>query len=176
MPANVVHGDYLIHHLPTDTYLTNTDGATVLAPLSTDAPLTQMWNFEYASYVKRYSLMSYADSLYLKKDGGVNRVKSRIHVIQYAKDSNCCLFSNTTPTYWFVTSDGSLVFDQMTLLYGFPFELIPASPVNRIETISQPSSSRSAPFYITPDGIRHSSPQRGINILRVDGKTMKLMR
>ena len=96
--------------------------------------------------------------------------------IQYAKDSNCCIFSNTTPTYWFVTSDGSLVFDQMTLLYGFPFELIPASPVNRIETISQPSSSRSAPIYITPDGIRHSSPQRGINILRVDGKTMKLMR
>ena len=172
----VEDGDYLIHYIPTDTYLTNTVGATVLAPLSTDAPLTQMWKFEYASYVKRYSLMSYADSLYLKKDGGVNRVKSRIHVIQYAKDSNCCLFSNTTPTYWFVTSDGSLVFDQMTLLYGFPFELIPASPVNRIETISQPSSPRSAPIYITPDGIRHNSPQRGINIIRVDGRIRKVIR
>ena len=152
------------------------DGATVLAPLSTDAPLTQMWNFEYASYVKRYSLMSYADSLYLKKDGGVNRVKSRIHVIHYAKDSNCCIFSNTTPTYWFVTSDGSLLFDQMTLLYGFPFELIPTSPVNRIETMSQPSSPRSAPIYITPDGIRHNSPQRGINIIRVDGRIRKVIR
>lgn len=170
----VEDGDYLIHHIPTDTYLTNLDGATVFAPQNIEAPLTQMWNFEYLAVLKKYNLMSHADSLYLKKDGGVNKVKSRAHIVQYAKGTDHCIFTNATPTYWFVTPEGTLLFDRMTTLYGFPFELIPTSPATPVEDIKQHTPTLSAPIYYTPNGIPHRTPQKGINIIYTpDGKTKK---
>ena len=156
-------GSYLIHHIPTDTYLTNLDGVTSFTPQSTDALLTQMWNIEYSSSLKKYILMSHADSLYLKKDGSMSKLKMRTHVIQYAKGTDYCIFTNATPTYWIVTSQGAFLPETMTTIYGFPFELVPVDEETSIyPVLFQPLAAPDAIYNLC--GVRILSPQRGIYI------------
>ena len=119
--------------------------------------------------------MSAADSLYLKKDGTLYRLKLRNNTVTYAKDTDRCILGNTDNNYWFANADGSITFEGISLLYDFPYEII---PVEEKETaINAPQTSTSdKDEYFTLGGIRSSSPRKGINIIRRnDGTVVKFL-
>lgn len=170
----VPNGDYLIHHLDTDTYLTNNGGKAELLPLEESQSFIQVWNIEHANTTAKYSIMSLADSLYLRKDGTMNRVKLRTQTATYAQGTDRVLFGNSDNTYWFVNADRLISFASVSKLYGFPFEIV---PVEINTSVDEPGCSRSNhEEYYTLYGVQTTSFHRGINIVRNgDGTISKVM-
>lgn len=86
------NGNYRIHHIPTDTYLTNRGDSAVLEPLDAEKDLSQAWILTCSA--KKYDLVSLADSKALKADGVMWKLKTRPHLITFAENSDRCIFSN----------------------------------------------------------------------------------
>lgn len=170
----VDNATYRIHHIDKDTYLTNQSGKMAFCPLDEANPMTQLWYVEHSGTIAKYSLMSHADSLFLKSDGTQTKVKLRRFAITYAQDADIAILGNTDNAYWFVYDNGELTFNSFTLLYGFPFELIPVDIDTSIDAPLMPSGSTGAEYF-NLSGIRMASPQRGINIMRTtDGTVRKI--
>ena len=154
-------GNYRIHHIPTDSYLTNKGDSADFQPFK-ENDITQIWNVERL-YAAKYNLMSLSDSLYMTKNGNMNKVKARPHRIVFAQGADYCTFSNSDDQYWEVDEDLNLILGQQTLLYEFPFELLAVNdeeltPVNDIPFTNQQQA------YYTLSGIRVNEPQKGVNV------------
>ncbi len=164
-------GNYRIHHLPTDTYLTNKGDSADFQPFK-ENDITQIWNVERLSAAK-YNLMSLADSLFMTKNGNMAPIRTRPHRIVFAQGADYCTFSNSDNQYWEVDDELNLILGQQSLLYEFPFELLAVNdeeltPVNDIHFTNQEQA------YYTLSGIRVNEPQKGVTIVRdSSGKTYK---
>ena len=169
----VENGSYRLRSIEDDTYLTNNDGTVSFLPLDESKPATQLWYIEHTGTTAKYSFMSYADSLYIKKDGTMSRVKLRSFTATYAQDSEHLIIGNTDQYYWWINDSNETTFTSLTQLYGFPFELIPTDYDTSIAAPLSPQSSTEA--YYTLGGTRIASPKRGITIVRTsDGKAKKI--
>lgn len=122
----VDNGNYLIHHRATDTYLTNNGSSVSFVPANgTDH---QVW-FIDRSKQARYNLYSMADSLLMKPDGTMYKLRTRPHRIAFAAGTDHCAFYNSTGEYWFLDDSGQLILGQKKTLTDYPFELIPVEAV-----------------------------------------------
>lgn len=158
-------GNYRIHHIPTDTYLTNRGDSAVLEPLSADKDKAQAWYVRYS--MKRYDMVSLADSMALKANGCFLKLKTRPHVITFAKGSDHCIISDKDNNYWYVDDNGKLLFAHWNLLYDFPFELVPYNVETAIDGVKEANEAVATPFLL--NGIQAATPFSGINIYK-DGK------
>ena len=165
-------GNYRIHHIPTDTYLTNNGDSVDFAPLSEDGS-RQIWSIDRPLSGKT-NFMSLSDSLYMNKAGAMVKVKTRPHRILFAQGTDYCTFANTDNQYWYINDDQNLVLGQQTILFEYPFELLPVTDdeLTPIESISDQDSSQLT--YYTLNGMRIDRPQRGVTIVKdSNGKTYK---
>ncbi len=165
-------GNYRIHHIPTDTYLTNNGDSVCFSPLIDDG-LRQIWNIDRPTSGKT-NFMSLSDSLYMNKAGAMVKVKTRPHRILFAQGTDYCTFANTDNQYWYINDDQNLVLGQQTILFEYPFELLPVTDdeLTPIDAISDQDSSRLT--YYTLSGMRIDRPQRGVTIVKdSNGKTYK---
>ncbi len=165
-------GNYRIHHIPTDTYLTNNGDSVCFSPLIDDG-LRQIWNIDRPLSGKT-NFMSLSDSLYMNKAGAMVKVKTRPHRILFAQGTDYCTFANTDNQYWFINDDQNLVLGQQTILFEYPFELLPVTDdeLTPIDAISDQDSSQLT--YYTLSGMRIDRPQRGVTIVKdSNGKTYK---
>lgn len=165
-------GNYRIHHIPTDTYLTNNGDSVDFAPLSEDGS-RQIWSIDRPLSGKT-NFMSLSDSLYMNKAGAMVKVKTRPHRILFAQGTDYCTFANTDNQYWYINDDQNLVLGQQTILFEYPFELLPVTDdeLTPIESISDQDSSRLT--YYTLSGMRIDRLQRGVTIVKdSNGKTYK---
>lgn len=120
-------GNYLIHHRATDTYLTNNGEAVSFE--KANGQLNQVWCIDRSAKLARYNLISMADSMLMKTDGGLFRVKTRPHRIAFAAGTDYCAFYNAKNQYWYLDEDRRLVLCEKTVLDDFPFEIIPVNAV-----------------------------------------------
>lgn len=166
-------GTYKVRHIDSDTYLTNNGGTLCFLPQNDEQPLSQMWYFDYSATTKKYSIMSHSDSLYVKKDATLFKSKLRAHALTFAQGTDRMIISNSDNMYWFVADGGETNISLLKYLYGYPLELIPADPTS-IHAIDASSGSSEATAIYNLSGMRISTPQRSINIIRTtDGRTIK---
>ena len=165
-------GNYRIHHIPTDTYLTNNGDSVDFSPLSGDGS-RQIWSIDRPLSGKT-NFMSLSDSLFMNKTGAMVKVKTRPHRILFAQGTDYCTFANTDNQYWYINDDQNLVLGQQTILFEYPFELLPVTDdeLTPIDAISDQDSSQLT--YYTLSGMRIDRPQRGVTIVKdSNGKTYK---
>lgn len=154
-------GNYLLHHVATDTYLTNNGLQQPVTFTKGDAgtpAANQIWLIETTN--KRHSLQSLADGLYLGTTGksisGVLRsfyFEGAEGIDRYAMHSS----AGTSARYWTTTGNGQLTIGTTADLTDFPFELTPVSNLDGIRSL-----------HLSPDhgsvydlqGRRWSSPVR----------------
>ncbi|MBQ9362816.1 MAG: alginate lyase family protein [Bacteroidaceae bacterium] len=117
-------GNYRIRHRATDTYLTNHGDSVCFVPAN--GASDQIWYID-RSKLARYNLCSLADSMLMKADGGMYKVRTRPHRIAFAAGTDYCAFYNANNQYWYLDTDGRLVLCQKTTLDDFPFELLPVT-------------------------------------------------
>ncbi len=171
------NGNYRIHHIPTDTYLTNRGDSAVLQPLDNAKDKEQAWTLSYSSLLKKYALVSIANSACLKTDGGFVTNKISQHVITFAKDADCCAFSDKDQNYWHVNEEGKLTFGQWTLLNDFAFELQPYDPATAINGITERNEKANSQELYTVNGMRTTKKYRGIIIKKAsNGQVNKLIK
>lgn len=120
-------GNYRIHHRATDTYLTNNGDAVSFEP--SNGGLNQVWFIERTEKQPRYNLFSMVDSMLMKTDGGLYKVKTRPHRIAFAAGTDYCAFYNSKDQYWYLDENGKLILCEKTVLDDFPFELIPVQAI-----------------------------------------------
>ena len=120
-------GNYRIHHRATDTYLTNNGDSVGFEP--SNGGLNQVWFIERTEKQARYNLCSMVDSMLMKTDGGLFKVKTRPHRIAFAAGTDYCAFYNSKDQYWYLDENGKLILCEKTVLDDFPFELIPAQAI-----------------------------------------------
>ena len=120
----VEKGNYLIHHRYTDTYLTNNGDSVSFAPAT--GGVNQIWYVESSSQ-PRYNIYSMVDSLLLKVDGAMYKMKTRPHRITFASGTDYCTFYNTNGAYWYLDDNGKLILGSKKTLDDYPFELIPVA-------------------------------------------------
>lgn len=167
-------GNYRIHHLATDTYLTNQGDSVGFEPLKNN-DITQVWNIDRLSS-GRYNIMSLADSLYMQKAGTMSGLKTRPHRVVFAKDADYCNFSDANSNYWMVGDNAQLVLGVQTLLYEFPFELIAVSDEEMTPIMPVPAVGQQ-PAYYNLSGIRVDEPQNGVTIVKEsNGRTYKIIK
>ena len=171
----VENNTYLIHHIDADTYLTNQEGIVSFLPLDEANPKTQQWYIEHSGTTAKYSLMSCADSLYLKRDGTISKARLRVMTVTFAQGSDRCIFGNIDNAQWMLFDGSALSMVTLSKIYGFPFEIIPADINSSIAIPSQDSSSEDA--YYTLQGIKLPSLSKGVNIIKTkDGKVKKIVK
>ena len=166
-------GNYLIHHLATDTYLTNTAGADAspsLRPLisANDATphLTQVWNITRPSSA-RYDFMSLADSLKLNAAGNLVKLTARpLRITSPVGMENVQIYTSTGK-YWTPLSDGTIDFSTETALTDYPFQLIPVELTSAIHSVKTNDYIHRHGIY-NLQGQQLRLPARGLNI--IDGK------
>lgn len=102
------------------------------------------------------------------------KIRTRPHRIVFAQGADCCTFSNADNQYWEVDDELNLILGQLTLLYEFPFELLPVNdeeltPINNI-----PCSKQHQAYY-TLSGLRVNELQKGVTIVKEsNGRTYKI--
>lgn len=159
----VDNGYYRIRLANSDTYFTNDSGILSFQPLKESNLDTQIWYVDHIGTTAKYCLMSCADSLYMKKDGTLSKVKLRNSTITYAQDSDLCILGNTDNAYWMVNESGQFSLVSTSQIYGFPFELVLVDQETSITLVSScPLTTPDAIYNLY--GIRILSPLRGIYI------------
>jgi hypothetical protein len=138
-------GNYMLHHVATDTYLTNNglQQAVTFTEGNASAPTAnQIWFIEATN--KRHSLQSLADSLSLgtigKTIAGVLKsfyFEGAEGIDRYAMHAN----SGSSARYWTATDDGRLSISTTAALTDFPFELIPVNNLNGIKSLHLPTGT-----------------------------------
>lgn len=170
----VDNGSYRIHLADNDTYLTNQGSILSFLPLDESKSAAQLWYIEHPGTTAKYSLMSHADSLFVKKDGTMSKIKLRNFTATFAQGSECFIIGNTDNAYWWVNNEGTITFNGVKQLYSYPFELIPTDYETSVGTSLTTDSA--AEMYYSLDGVRIASPKRGITIVRMcDGKVKKVV-
>ena len=123
-------GNYLIRHIATNTYLTNTAGQDAIPsfqPLigfEANPSASQVWFVNRAS-TARYDFVSLSDSLGMNSEGKLIKKTVKPNRISMAAGTNYAAIYNSSGFYWQINEDGTI--DNMTLtsLTDFQFELIP---------------------------------------------------
>ncbi|MBQ9641100.1 MAG: alginate lyase family protein [Bacteroidaceae bacterium] len=136
-------GNYRIRHRATDTYLTNRGDSVSFE--KANGALSQVWYID-RNKLARYNLCSLADSMLMKVDGAMYRLKTRPHRIAFAAGSDCCTFYNANGQYWYLDEGGSLVLGEKTVLDDYPFELVPH------EVVTLEDITRLIDKYLDSDG------------------------
>lgn len=169
----VEKGDYLIHHIPTDTYLTREGDAAVLKPLDQVNPLSQAWLITYS--MKRYNLVSLTDSMALKANGAMTLVKTAPHKILFAEGADICAISDKNDNYWYVDDAATLHYAGTPLLYAYPFELVSTTVSTAIGDAN--AAAGSSAYSCSLNGTPATSASHGI-LINVDdkGKARKVLR
>jgi len=180
----IPNGNYYIRHVPTDTYLTNPGDGTApfFSAENTSDMTTQTWYIGHLNQKAQYNLQSMTDSLYLKKDGTLLKYTARPWIFKTAK--NCDYWAPADKDgkiYWLTTADGTLDLTTMTSIYGFDYEIIPATETTAIAAIVPSQAPVTEVRYYAPNGQRLSAPQKGITLVqtvRSDGTatTQKILR
>lgn len=167
-------GKYRIHHIPSDTYLTNASGHAALLPLDETKDTEQAWELSFAKSAAKYYLVSLSDNKALKNDGTMYSLKTGVtqHNITFAQGCDLCIFSDKNGKYWFVDSDANLSFNQCPYLYDFPFELVPYTKGG--SSVSGPAATaHSTVRYTSVSGITATAPTKGITIAQQEDGTVR---
>lgn len=163
-------GDYLVRHIPTDTYLTSMGLNKVVAfsPLASpqDQQAQQVWIISDDNNNGRFTFQSLGtDSLCMNVSGRVTATPARnAFRLDKALGSNRYALRNSRNVYFYTLPDGDLLTQSQDAPTSFPFEFI---PVTTDPTAIHPVAAQAAQrtFY-TLSGIRVDKPQHGVFILR----------
>ena len=128
-------GNYLLHHVATDTYLTaNGKGILVTFGPRNEDSNSQLWCIEpSATSTSKYGLYSLADtdSLMLTTAAKLSVTAFFPFYIDWAVGTNRIAIhtgaSASSRKYWDVAADGSVETSATTTLVSLPFQLIPYS-------------------------------------------------
>ena len=169
----IPQGNYLVHHVATDTYLTDNglQQPVTFTKCDADNPVAnQIWYISTNN--KRHSLQSLSDSLSLSVNGTTisNVAKSfyfegALGVDRYALHSSL----GTSAKYWSVTDEGSVDIVSSSSIPDFPFELIPVDSTDAIRIIQNiPDTPNGNQIYDLQGRRLSVISQKGIYI--VNGK------
>lgn len=168
------NGKYRLHHIPTDTYLTNVGDSAVFAPLVAEEERSQVWETIYNSRNSRYTLVSALNNKVLLDTGKFHNVKVPLHVFTFAQGCDRCIMGDRDGLYWCIEGGEPLVCTKIPYLYDFPFELLPY--VDEGDAVSAPqSAAANVAHYVSMDGVMRTWPVRGLNIVRMTDGTVKKM-
>lgn len=166
-------GTYLIRHVATNTYLTNTAGADAppsLRPLTSvtdgNPHPTQIWSITRPSSA-RYDFMSMADSLKLNAAGNLVAQTVRPLRIATPKGLDQVQIYTSAGKYWTPQPDGTIDFSTAETLTDYPFQLIPVELPSAISMVKQASNTHRSGIY-NMQGQKMRLPAKGLNI--IDGK------
>ena len=169
----VEQANYLIRHRYSDTYLTNNGESLNVSFETATGYLNQVWCIEHSGSTARYNLCSLSDSLLLKKDGSMYKLRLRPHYISFAAGTDYCAFYNANKEYWYLDVNNNLIMSDKTTFDDFPFELIPydgdATGVDACVT-----DDISHAEYFSISGMKVSKPQKGLYIMRTDKSVRKI--
>ena len=170
----IEQANYLIRHRYTDTYLTNNGDSLNVSFEPATGDLNQVWCIEHSGSTARYNLCSMSDSLLLKKDGTMYKLRLRPHYISCAAGTNYCAFYNSSSQYWYLDEDNNLIMNEKTVLDDYAFELIPyaggETGINKWDV-----EDASDAVYYTISGVRISKPQKGIYIMKTKNSVRKII-
>ncbi len=169
----IPQGNYLVHHVATDTYLTDNglQQPVTFTKCDVDHPVAnQIWYISANN--KRHSLQSLSDSLSLSANGTTisNVAKSfyfegALGVDRYAMHYGL----GASAKYWTVMDEGSVEIVSSSTIPDFPFELIPVGSPDAIRHIHAVPDSPNDNHIYDLQGRRQSfTSQKGIYI--VNGK------
>lgn len=133
-------GFYLIRHIDSDTYLTNTGegigSSPILSNLISTDDVSQVWHV-YRTSTAKYSVRSMLDSLYIGKEGTMKKLSLYQTRFSVAAGTESYAIYNSDNTYWTVEDGKTINFTGAEELSSFPFELILSTyiPTN-IESVS----------------------------------------
>lgn len=170
--CTVPDGNYLVHHVTTDTYMTCNGAQKAVTFNEGDSrQLRQEQIWYVTSDDSQTAFRSLPDSLGLFVNGYCMAVtpyafymQQPIGLQRYAV--NTSLGSNRK--YWTVTSDGKLTTVAGTTPTDYPFELIPVNAESAIRDTSTEDTGQHGPVYNLQGHRLTAAPQRGIYIR--DGK------
>ena len=163
-------GYYLIHHIPTDTYLTaNGKSEDVTFTAGDPDVFTPAQTWEASLTSARHAFTAVADSTGLSLNGTTIGSSLKVFYLEQAKGLERYSMHTGTSTskkYWDVDEDGTLIITQQDAADGYPFEFIPVSVPTAIETISNDHIEKGRTEIYDLQGRRlNAIPQRGIYIL-----------
>jgi hypothetical protein len=169
----IPQGNYLVHHVATDTYLTDNglQQPVTFTKCDVDNPVAnQIWYISTNN--KRHSLQSLSDSLSLSANGTTisNVAKSFYFEGALGVDRYALHFGlGASAKYWTVTDEGSVEFFSSSTIPDFPFELIPVGSPDAIRHIHAVHDSPNDNHIYDLQGRRQSfTSQKGVYI--VNGK------
>lgn len=160
----ITTGNYYVHHIASDTYLTNTNSSYAgFAPKNTANPKTQQWEISTNSSVARYWFKSLLDELYLHTNASMTSTTVRSFAFKGAVGSDL-LSIYSSGAFWTVNADGSFGFEAEGP-HSYPFELIPVEEdPNSIGNLSEGAEEIVHTAYYSVNGMLLNQPQKGINI------------
>ncbi len=138
-------GNYMLHHVATDTYLTNNglQQPVTFTEGNASAPTAnQTWYIETTN--KRHSLQSLSDSLSLGTIGKTVAAVLKSFYFEGAEGIDRYALHSSTGTsarYWTATDNGQLSISTTADLTDFPFELIPVNHLNGIKSLNTTTST-----------------------------------
>lgn len=162
-------GDYLLHHLPTNTFLASQgklQNVTLQQADEQHPEKNQVWHIEGVN--GRHALYALADEQGLTSTGTTNGPALKIFYFEAAEGINRYAMHTGTGAsarYWITDEQGQLCIVEGAGLSAFPFELLPASSPDVV--VSMRSEIHQGQQTIVSDlqGRRlQASPRRGIYI------------
>lgn len=161
----IATGNYYVHHIGSDTYLTNANGATALFTAKNAAdPKSQQWEISTNSTRPAYWLKSLKDGLYINTSANMVVQTIRSHQFKGAAGTELLTVYNSGKGYWDVDGNGIIGFSEEGP-HSFPFELIEVKDdPNAIDTPECTEAEIVHTAYYSLNGMLLSRPQKGVNI------------
>lgn len=160
-------GNYYVHHIESDTYLTNTGSSTAsFRKLNKSDLQSQQWEISTTSATATtYWFKSLQDDMYLNTSCVLTSSMIRSFYFKGAigLDNNLSIYSRNA--YWRVQPDGSITFEEKGP-YGYPFELIDIDNIDRVESVGVAGDIIRTEYY-SLGGVLLQHPQKGLNIRRI---------
>ena len=164
-------GYYLIHHVPTDTYLTANGAAqnvTFMPGNPDEFNPAQTWEASLAA--AKHAFTAVSDGTGLSLNGTTIGSSLKVFYLDQAKGlERYSMHTGTSSSkkFWDVDNEGSLIITQQDAGEGYPFEFIPVSIPTDIHQMQSYDNSTSAykGIYDLQGRRLNGIPQRGIYIL-----------
>ena len=185
--VDLAAGNYTIHHIPTDTYLTydESENKVSFASLKGESgkyETSQVWKFEpkvYAKYTK-YDFRTLVDgsATYLNALAKLQANSPRQpYYIRGLVGSDHMAIRTLTKDYWTVSEDGVFEPKGTTLLDEFPFVITKVNDDQigtGISDIQLDESIKSVEYY-TVAGVKCSGKEAGVYLRKVTTTSGKVM-
>lgn len=163
-------GNYIIQHIGSGRLLTaHGKGQLVSFDEGNTAAPTEGQTWYVNTTGQRHAITSLPDSLGLAATAKLQGMHTYSFYLDKAEGTDYYALhtgsSASSAKYWTVNDDGSLLTGN-TRLTTFPFRFV---RITADGIVSTRSDTPSHTLYYTIDGINHSKPQRGVNIVRTTG-------